>query len=375
MELMLLFALKIAKPVEKFERNIMTDTSTKTIDVTDRIPEFYVPPAEPEVLSEEERAFYFDKIKKQLKEQDAVIVSHFYTHPNLQRLADETGGYVADSLEMARLGKEHPAKTLVVLGVRFMGETSKILSPEKRVIMPDLNAECSLDLSCPADSFSDFCDEHPDRTVVVYANTSAAVKARSDWVVTSSIALEIVKHLHDKGEKIVWGPDKHLGAYIEKMTGVDMIKWQGSCIVHEEFKALQLKKLMEQHPEAKVLVHPESPMSVIELGDVIGSTSQLLKAVKDLGAEKYIVATESGIFYRMQQSVKGVELIPAPSTIEDGFKRPAHALCPWMAMNGLKNLSQVLDSGANEVLVPDDIRIKAYKPIQRMLDFSASLKK
>ncbi|THB69570.1 MAG: quinolinate synthase NadA [Gammaproteobacteria bacterium] len=353
----------------------MTDPSKKIIDVSDRIPEFYVPPAKPEVLTEEERLFYSNKIKKQLKEQDAVIVAHFYTHPNLQRLADETGGFVADSLEMARLGKEHSAKTLVVLGVKFMGETSKILSPEKRVIMPDLNAECSLDLSCPADAFSDFCDEYSDRTVVVYANTSAAVKARSDWVVTSSIALEIVKHLHDKGEKIVWGPDKHLGAYIEKMTGVDMVKWQGSCIVHEEFKAIQLKQLMEQNPDAKVLVHPESPMAVIELGDVVGSTSQLLKAVKDLGAEKYIVATESGIFYRMQQALEEVELIPAPSTVEEGFKRPAHALCPWMAMNGLKNLSEVLESGANEIFVPDDIREKAFKPIQRMLDFSVNLSK
>lgn len=353
----------------------MTDTAKNTIDVTDRIPDFYIPPAQPEVLTEEERLFYTDKIKKQLKEQDAVIVSHFYTHPNLQRLADETGGFVADSLEMARLGKEHSAKTLVVLGVKFMGETSKILSPEKRVIMPDLDASCSLDMGCPADSFADFCDEYPDRTVVVYANTSAAVKAKSDWVVTSSIALDIVKHLHDKGEKIVWGPDKHLGAYIEKMTGVDMIKWQGSCIVHEEFKANQLKKMMENNPDAKVLVHPESPMAVVELADVVGSTSQLLKAVKDLGAKKYIVATESGIFYRMQQSVEGVELIPAPSTVDDGFKRPSHALCPWMAMNGLKNLSEVLETGINEIFVPEDIREKAFRPIQRMLDFSKNLKK
>ncbi len=348
----------------------MSEHEKQIIDVSDRIPEFFVPPAEPEVITEEERVYYTSKIKKQLKEQDAVIVSHFYTHANLQRLADETGGFVADSLEMARLGKEHPAKTLVVLGVKFMGETSKILSPEKRVIMPDLNATCSLDLGCPVDEFSQFCDEYPDRTVVVYANTSAAVKGRSDWVVTSSIALDIVRHLHEKGEKIVWGPDKHLGAYIEKMTGVDMVKWQGSCIVHEEFKANQLKKLMEKNPDAKVLVHPESPLAVVDLGDVVGTTSQLLKAVKDLGAKKYIVATESGIFHRMQQLVEGVELIPAPSTIDDGFKRPSHALCPWMAMNGLKNLSDVLENGGNEVFVPADLREKAYRPIQRMLDFS-----
>ncbi|THB66813.1 MAG: quinolinate synthase NadA [Gammaproteobacteria bacterium] len=341
----------------------------KPIDISHNIPDFLVPPAKPEQLTSDEVDFYFNKIKKLVKEQNAVIVSHFYTHPLLQQLADETDGYVADSLEMARLGKEHPAQTLIVLGVKFMGETAKILSPEKKVIMPDLAASCSLDLGCPPDLFSQFCDQHPERTVVVYANTSAAVKAKSDWVVTSSIALDIVQHLHNKGEKILWAPDKHLGSYIEKMTGVDMIKWQGSCVVHEEFKAQQLKELMKKNPDAKVLVHPESPLAVIDLANKVGSTSQLLQAVKDFGAKKYIVATESGIFYRMQQAIEEVELIPAPSTIEDGFKRPAHALCPWMAMNGLKNLCEILENGGNEIEVPENIRQKAFTPIQRMLDF------
>ncbi|MGZ8257364.1 MAG: quinolinate synthase, partial [Gallionella sp.] len=166
-------------------------------------------------------------IKAMLKAQDAVLVAHYYVHPDLQDLAEATGGIVSDSLDMANFGNQHPAQTIVVAGVRFMGETAKILNPEKRVLMPDLEAECSLDLGCPADEFSVFCDAHPDRTVVVYANTSAAVKARADWMVTSSIALPIVKYLHERGEKILWAPDKHLGGYIQDQTGADMLLWQG----------------------------------------------------------------------------------------------------------------------------------------------------
>ena len=179
------------------------------------------------------------RIRRLLKERNAVMVSHYYVHPDLQDLAEETGGIVSDSLEMARFGRDHAAQTLVVSGVRFMGETAKILSPEKRVLMPDLDATCSLDLGCPADEFAAFCDQHPDRTVVVYANTSAAVKARSDWLVTSSCALDIVRALKDKGHKILWAPDKHLGGYIQRETGADMVIWNGACIVHDEFKALR----------------------------------------------------------------------------------------------------------------------------------------
>ena len=195
-----------------------------------------------------ERAALKDKIRRLLKEKNAVMVSHYYVHPDLQDLAEETGGLVSDSLEMARFGRDHTAQTLVVSGVRFMGETAKILSPEKRVLMPDLDATCSLDLGCPVDEFSAFCDAHPDRTVVVYANTSAAVKARSDWLVTSSCALEIVSALKDKGHKILWAPDRHLGGYIQRETGADMLMWGGSCIVHDEFKAFELKALMKEHP-------------------------------------------------------------------------------------------------------------------------------
>ena len=238
---------------------------------------------------------------KQLQQRNAVLVAHYYTDPEIQALAEETGGCVADSLEMARFGRDHDAETLIVAGVRFMGETAKILTPQKTVLMPTLKAECSLDLGCPPDKFSAFCDEHPDRTVVVYANTSAAVKARADWVVTSSMALELVEHLDSKGEKILWGPDRHLGNYIQKQTGADMVMWQGACVVHDEFKAKALRDMKKLHPEAAILVHPESPQNIVEMADAVGSTSQLIKASQTLPNETFIVATDRGIFYKMQQ--------------------------------------------------------------------------
>ena len=188
--------------------------------------------AEPKTLSDDEKANLESRIRAALKAQDAVLVAHYYTDPDIQRLAEETGGCVADSLEMARFGNQHKASTVVVAGVRFMGETAKILNPEKRVLMPTLEATCSLDIGCPADEFSAFCDQHPDRTVVVYANTSAAVKARADWVVTSSIALKVVDYLDSQGEKILWAPDKHLGSYVQRETGADVLLWDGACIVH-----------------------------------------------------------------------------------------------------------------------------------------------
>ena len=218
----------------------------------------------PEELDDQRIAELQARIKQQLIEKNAVLIAHYYTDPLIQALAEETGGVVSDSLEMARFGKTHSAQTLVVAGVKFMGETAKILTPEKRVLMPTLEATCSLDVGCPADEFSAFCDQHPDRTVVVYANTSAAVKARADWVVTSSIALEVVEYLDSMGEKILWAPDKYLGGYVQKQTGADMLLWDGSCIVHEEFKAKGINELKAVHPDAAVLVHPESPQAVID---------------------------------------------------------------------------------------------------------------
>lgn len=315
-----------------------------------------------------------ERIKALLKAQDAVLVAHYYTDPELQSLAEETGGCVSDSLEMARFGNAHPAKTLVVAGVKFMGETAKILNPEKRVLMPTLEATCSLDLGCPVDTFTAFCDAHPDHTVVVYANTSAAVKARADWVVTSSIAVDVVDHLSSLGEKIIWAPDKYLGAYVQKVTGADMLLWDGSCIVHEEFKSKGILDLKKQFPDAAVLVHPESPASVVDVADAVGSTSQLIAAAKNLPNQQFIVATDRGIFYKMQQAAPGKTFMEAP-TAGNGATCRSCAHCPWMAMNALDNLAQVLESGGQEVFVDEALRVKAMQPLQRMLDFAKTLKR
>ena len=310
-----------------------------------------------------------NKIKGLLKEKDAVLVAHYYTHADLQQLAEDSGGFVSDSLDMARFGKEHAASTLMVAGVRFMGETAKILTPEKRILMPTLKAECSLDLSCPIDKFSEFCDANPDRTVVVYANTSAAVKARADWVVTSSIATKVVQHLADKGEKIIWGPDRFLGSYIQKETGADMLLWQGSCIVHDEFKAGELNKLRQQYPDAAVLVHPESPEDIIEQADFVGSTTQLINASTKMNNETFIVATDNGIFYKMRQSAPEKKFIEAP-TGGVGATCMSCAHCNWMAMNGLENLAHSLEYGDNEIFVDEAIRQQALKSVTRMMDFT-----
>ena len=317
-----------------------------------------------------EKARLKEEIKGLLKERNAVLVAHYYVDSDLQDLAEETGGCVSDSLEMARFGRDHSAQTLVVAGVRFMGETAKILSPNKRILMPDLDATCSLDLGCPANEFAAFCDAHPDRTVVVYANTSAAVKARADWMVTSSIGLDIVAHLHAQGKKILWAPDKHLGAYIQKLTGADMLLWQGSCLVHDEFKAVELVLLKKQYPNAKVLVHPESPAEVVELADMVGSTSQMIKATQIFNADTFIVATDKGILHKMQLAVPHKKLIEAPTAGNSATcKSCAH--CPWMAMNGLRNLLQVLKEGTNEITVDTEIAQRAVVCIDRMLDFAA----
>ena len=269
---------------------------------------------------------------------------------------------------MARFGRDHAAQTLVVAGVRFMGESAKILSPHKRVLMPDLDATCSLDLGCPADEFGAFCDAHPDRQVVVYANTSAAVKARADWMVTSSCALAIVQHLKEQDQKILWAPDRHLGRYIQDQTGADMLLWHGECIVHDEFKALELELLRKQHPQAMVLVHPESPEGVVRQAHVVGSTSQLLKAVIDGTAPEYIVATDNGLMHRMRQLAPGKTLIEAPTAGNSATcKSCAH--CPWMAMNALQGVVECLATGSGEVHVPEPTRTQALGCIERMLDF------
>ena len=313
------------------------------------------------------------RIKRLLIERDAVLVAHYYVHPDLQDLAEATGGIVSDSLDMANFGHQHKAKTIVVAGVRFMGETAKILNPEKRVLMPDLEAECSLDLGCPADEFVAFCDAHPDRTVVVYANTSAAVKARADWMVTSSIALPVVKHLHEQGKKILWAPDRHLGGYVQEQSGADMLLWHGSCVVHDEYKAHELIELRAQHPGCLVLVHPESPRAVVQLADVIGSTTQLINAAKNSAAPVFIVATDNGILHKMRTLCPDKLFLEAP-TAGVGANCTSCSHCPWMAMNNLANLADVLETGKNEIHVDPAIIPGAVQPIRRMLDFARAIK-
>lgn len=352
--------------------NYMSDLTIQYPEIPILEPSLIPDPSLIKPLSAKQRDILIARIKLLLKEKDAVIVAHYYTDADIQMIAEETGGVVSDSLDMARFGNQHAASTLIVAGVRFMGETAKILNPEKRVLMPTLEATCSLDLSCPAKEFSDFCDQHPDRTVVVYANTSAKVKARADWVVTSSIALKLAEYLKKKGEKILWAPDKHLGGYIQKETGADMLLWQGSCIVHEAFRAKALSDLRDMHPDAAILVHPESPEDVIRLADVVGSTTQLISAARDLPNSTLIVATDNGIFYKMKQEAPDKIIMEAP-TAGEGATCISCAHCPWMAINSLQNLADVLENGNNEIFVEENVREKAYQSTLKMLEFAKTL--
>lgn len=323
-----------------------------------------------QTLDQEQSEFYRARIRELLKEKNAVLVAHYYTDPALQALAEETGGFVADSLEMARFGTRTQASTIMVAGVRFMGETAKILNPEKTVLMPTLEATCSLDIGCPVERFSAFCDAHPDHSVVVYANTSVGVKARADWVVTSAIALDVVEHLDSCGEKVLWAPDKHLGRYIEQQTGADMLLWDGACIVHEEFKLKALEDLLALHPDAAVLAHPESPLPILDIAHVVGSTSQIIRAAALRPERKFIVATDHGIFYKLQQQAPDKEFFLAP-TAGRGATCRSCANCPWMGMNSLENLYHSLRDGSNEIQVDPELGRKAMVPLQRMLDFKA----
>ena len=332
-----------------------------------------LPRRAPIVLSDARSAALLDEIADLLRARDAVLVAHYYTDGAIQDLAERTGGCVSDSLEMARFGRDSPASTLIVAGVRFMGETAKILSPEKRVLMPTLEATCSLDLGCPSEEFAAFCAMHPDRTVVVYANTSAAVKARADWVVTSSIAVDLIEHLSARGEKILWAPDRHLGAYLRGKTGADMLLWNGACVVHEEFKARGLAQLKALYPDAAVLVHPESPEQVVAMADVVGSTSQIIKAAQVLPNVRFIVATDAGILHKMRQVAPDKRFIEAP-TAGDGATCRSCSRCPWMGMNGLENLRDALRDGGNAIDVDPAIGRRAMLPLQRMLDFAADLR-
>ena len=308
-------------------------------------------------------------IKRLLKERDAKIVAHYYVHEDIQEIADETGGFVADSLEMARFGMKQKESTLVVAGVRFMGETAKILNPEKKIIMPTLEAECSLDLNCEYSEFKNFCDQFPEREIVVYANTSAKVKAIADWVVTSSIAVKLIEYLKNNKKKIIWAPDKHLGNYIKDITNADMKIWKSSCVVHDEFKSGLLNDLQKKHPDAAVLVHPESNLKMINLADVVGSTSQLIQASKELPNKKFIVATDNRIFYKMKQSSPDKTFIEAPSG-GAGATCKSCAHCPWMAMNDLEKLENVLMNQNNEIILDPKTIEEAAISTNKMINFA-----
>ena len=336
--------------------------------------QYHLDHAEKRKLTPDQEERLAADIEARLARENAVLVAHYYTAPAVQALAERTGGCVSDSLEMARFGHDHPAETLIVAGVKFMGETAKILTPEKRVLMPTLEATCSLDLGCPVEEFSAFCDAHPDRKVVVYANTSAAVKARADWVVTSSIALDVAEHLAEQGQKIIWAPDRHLGDYVRRETGADILMWDGACIVHEEFKARGLADLKRVYPEAAVLAHPESPASVLELADRVGSTTQIIRAATEMPQRQFIVATDQGIFYKLQSEAPDKEFIIAPTNGEGATCRSC-ANCPWMAMNELETLANVFDRKDNEIFVDPVLGEKAMVPLRRMLDFAANIHK
>lgn len=326
------------------------------------------PASPPQKLSVTESLEIIGQIKELLVEKNAVLIAHYYTDPQIQQLAEETGGFIGDSLEMARFGAEHQAQTLLIAGVRFMGESAKILSPEKRVLMPDLAAECSLDLGCEPAEFKKVCDENPDRVVVVYANTSAEIKALADWTVTSSIAVDVVKHLAAAGKKVLWAPDRYLGDYIQRLTGADMLIWDACCVVHVEFDAAAIRKLKTAQPDAKLLVHPESQPEVIALADVVGSTSQLLIASQNSPARKFIVATESGILYKMHKTMPDKEFIMAP-TLPQTDSYNCSADCPWMKMNSLKNIYEALKNDTGEIKIARETITKALRPLSRMLDF------
>ena len=352
--------------------NITKPASTKDNLASDHeiVREFLDRAKTPAALGSQDQDSLIARIKNLLKAKNAKLVAHYYTDPSLQDLAEDTNGFVGDSLEMARFGKDTDAEILVVAGVRFMGETAKILSPTKKIIMPTLEATCSLDIACPVDQFKKFCDAHPDRTVVVYANTSAAVKACSDWVVTSSIALEVVEYLSEIGEKIIWAPDKHLGAYIKKSTGADMLLWDAACIVHEEFKSRGIREMQKIYPSAAVLAHPESPEAVLEIADVVGSTTQIIKAAENLPNNDIIVATDRGIFHKLQQIAPHKRFIVAPTAGNDATCRSC-ANCPWMSMNSLQAMIDCLTDETNEIRVGKDLAQQAMVPLQKMLDFAA----
>jgi quinolinate synthase len=302
------------------------------------------------------------EIKRLKQEKNAVILAHYYVDGEIQDIAD----YIGDSLGLSQQAAATPADMIVFCGVHFMGETAKILSPEKKVVIPDLNAGCSLADSAPADKFAAFKAQYPDHIVLSYINCSAEIKALSDIIVTSSNALKIVDSL-PQDQKIIFAPDANLGRFVAKKTGRDMVLWDGACIVHIDISLEKLTKLRGQYPEAKFIAHPECQEHILSQADYVGSTTALLKYVVDSPEQTFIVGTEAGILHKMRQAVPHKKIIPAPATQNNTC---ACSECPYMKMNTLEKVYNAMLFEQPEIIVPEDIRLKAYESVDRMLKLS-----
>lgn len=307
------------------------------------------------------------EINRLRKEKNAVILAHYYVDGAIQDLAD----YIGDSLGLSQQAAATPADMIVFCGVHFMGETAKVLSPEKKVVIPDLNAGCSLADSAPADKFAAFKAQYPDHLVLSYINCSAEIKALSDIIVTSSNAVKIVEQL-PKDQKIIFAPDANLGRYVAKKTGRDMVLWDGACIVHVDISEAKLKTLREKYPNALLVAHPECKDNILLQADFVGSTTAILKFVAETPHDEFIVATEAGILHKMKQAAAGTgkKIIPAPATENNTC---ACSECPYMKMNTVEKLYNALLYEQPEITVPEDIRLKAYESVNRMLEMSKNL--
>jgi quinolinate synthase len=311
-----------------------------------------------------EKSTLISEINRLKKEKNAVIMAHYYQNDDLQDIAD----FIGDSLALAQQAAKTDADILVVCGVHFMGETAKILSPGKKVLIPDLEAGCSLADSCPADMFAEFVSQHPEHKVITYVNTSAAVKAHTDIVVTSTNAVAIVQSF-PANEKLIFGPDRNLGNYINSLTGREMLLWDGACHVHEQFSIEKLVQLKKEHPKAPILAHPECKQVLLTLADFIGSTAALLKHVQQSAADEFIVATESGILHEMIRTCPTKTFIPAPPN----DSTCACNECSFMKLNTLKKLYLCLLNESPSIEIPEVIRLKAERPIRKMLELSNKL--
>ncbi|QIL39499.1 quinolinate synthase NadA [Pedobacter sp. HDW13] len=305
----------------------------------------------------------FAEIEKLKKEKNAIILAHYYQEPDIQDIAD----YIGDSLGLSQEAAKTDADVIVFAGVHFMAETAKILSPDKKVLLPDVKAGCSLADSCPPHLFKKFKEKYPDHLVITYVNCTAELKALSDIVCTSTNAVQIVQSL-PKDQKIIFGPDRNLGAYVAKKTGRDLVLWNGACMVHEIFSQEKITKLKERHPNAKFIAHPECEEVILKMADYVGSTTGLLKYTISNPATEFIVATESGIIHQMEKANPSKTFIPAPPNNSCACND-----CPYMKRNTLEKLYLCIKNGYPEVTVPEHIIDQARKPIQRMLDISAEL--